>query len=85
MQAIQIQNYIIKNFGESKHDPHKLSNALELTAKEFNLDTFKLFLLVIENRPIEEEFTHSYGFHTANGREIINTFKFFYNNDTNKD
>ena len=85
MQAKQIENYIIENYGECKHDPHRFSNALEHTAREFDLDTFKLFLLIIENRPIEEAYTHSYNFHTANGREIINTFKFFYSNEINKD
>ena len=84
MKAKHIENYIVENYGECKQDPHKFSYALELTAKEFNLDTFKLFLLVLENQPIDEAYTHSYGFHTANGREIINTFKFFYNSHTNQ-
>ena len=80
MKANQIEKYLVYNFGEYKHDPKKIEKALKQTAKEFNLDTFKLFLLAIENRPIEELHTHSYGFQTANGREIIDTFKFFYNN-----
>tara|TARA_B110000908_G_C10162396_1_gene406716 strand:+ start:620 stop:880 length:261 start_codon:yes stop_codon:yes gene_type:complete len=83
MKAKQIENYLIENFGECKHNPYRISTALEHTAREFNLDTFKLFMLVIENRPIEEEFTHSYGFHTANGRQIVDTFKFFYSNAIN--
>ena len=85
MKAIQIENYINNNYGECKQDPHRFSKALEHTAREFNLDTLKLFLLIIENRPIEEAYTHSYGFQTANGREIINTFKFFYSNEINQD
>ena len=28
--------------------------------------------VLIENRPIDGLHTHSYGFHTANGRELIN-------------
>ena len=80
MKAKQIENYIIENYGECKHDPKQLSKALKQTAKFFNLDTFKLFLLIIENRPIDEANTHSYGFHTPNGREIVNTFKYFYYN-----
>jgi len=40
-------------------------------AEELEHDAFELLLLLIENRPIDSLHTHSYGFHTANGRYII--------------
>tara|TARA_R110002020_G_C15892681_1_gene740222 strand:- start:109 stop:366 length:258 start_codon:yes stop_codon:yes gene_type:complete len=85
MKPNEIKNYLLENYGECRHNEKQFSEALIETAKEFNLDTFKLFKLIVENIPIEEAYTHSYGFQTANGREIIDTFKFFYNNDTNQD
>lgn len=80
MKANEIKNYLVENYGECRHDEKQFSKALIQTAKEFNLDSFKLFKLIVENRPIESMHTHSYGFQTANGREIINTFKNLYYN-----
>ena len=80
MKANEIKNYLVENYGECRHDEKQFSKALIETAKEFNLDSFKLFKLIVENRPIESMHTHSYGFQTANGREIINTFKNLYYN-----
>ena len=37
-----------------------------------------LFHLLVENEPINSLMTHSYGFHTANGRGIINRIKDYY-------
>ena len=75
MKPNEIKNYLVENYGECRHNPKQFSKALIETSKEFNLDTFKLFKLIVENEPIQGFHTHSYGFHTANGREIINTFK----------
>ena len=35
----------------------------------------ELMELLLDNRPITALHTHSYGFHTANGRGIINSLK----------
>ena len=35
----------------------------------------ELMELLLDNRPITALYTHSYGFHTANGRGIINSLK----------
>ena len=37
-----------------------------------------LFHLLVENTPIPSLHTHSYGFHTANGRGIIERIKSYY-------
>ena len=79
MKAQEIQDYIETNYGEVRHDINAMESALKLTADEYNIDTKELFHLVIENVPMKN--THSYGFHTAYGRELINTFQFRYSKE----
>lgn len=81
MNAKQIENYLVLNYGGLKHCPHKMSKAIKQTSKIFDIDRKKLFHLIVENEPIKECYTHSYGFHTQTGRNIINTFQnYYYNN-----
>lgn len=81
MKAKQIESYLVENYGECRHNSKQFEKALEITSKKYEIDSFKLFLLIVENRPIESMYTHSCGFHTANGRELINNFKNnYYNN-----
>ena len=80
MKANEIKNYLVENYGYCKHNPKQFSKALTETSEEFNLNTFELFKLIVENEPIKGFNTHSYGFHTAYGREVIDTFKHFYYN-----
>ena len=54
-----------------RHDVEALACAVNDMAEELEHDAFELLLLLIENRPIDSLHTHSYGFHTANGRYII--------------
>ena len=77
MKAQEIQDYIETKYGEVRHDTNAMELALQVTADEFEVNTKELFHLVIENVPMEH--THSYGFHTAYGRELINTFEYKYN------
>jgi hypothetical protein len=81
MKAKQIESYLVENYGECRHNPTQFEKALGITSKSYEVDSFKLFLLIVENRPIESMHTHSYGFHTANGRELIENFQNnYYNN-----
>ena len=43
--------------------------------EELEYDECELMYLLLENRPIDALHTHSYTFHTANGRYIIETLK----------
>ena len=54
-----------------RHNVEALACAVNDMAEELEYDAFELLLLLIENRPIDNLHTHSYGFHTANGRYII--------------
>lgn len=69
-------SYIVKNYGSPRHDMKALTRACNKLAKEEGLDAKDLFLLLIENKPMG--FTHSYGFQTAYGRELIQTLQNYY-------
>ena len=76
MTAEQVEKYIREDLGkEPRHDCYALADAITDMAKELDHDECELMYLLLENRPINVLYTHSYGFHTANGREIINKLK----------
>ena len=85
MTGKQIEKYI-KSLGYTpKHDCEALSSAINDMIKSVDDGTFhekttakKLLQLLIENKPISALHTHSYGFHTASGRYIIETLKSKY-------
>jgi len=79
MTATQITNYLVNEYGECKHDAYALAEAINQTQQDMDYeDEWDLFHLLIENKPINRLMTHSYGFHTANGREIINKIQDYY-------
>ena len=72
----QIDKYIKTELDMTpRHDVEALACAVNDMAEELEHDAFELLLLLIENRPIDNLHTHSYGFNTANGRYIIETIK----------
>ena len=72
MTGEQIENYILEELGsEPRHDVYALADAINDIAEEVEYDSFHLMRLLLENEPIDALHTHSYGFHTANGRSII--------------
>jgi len=65
---------------ELKHCPDCIAQACNEACYEFSHDNAKdLMKLVFFNDPIVSLHTHSYGFHTATGRHIIETIKDYYN------
>ena len=76
MTGEQVRKYIENELGcEPVHDVDALASAIEEMAEEINANKRELMELLLNNRPITALHTHSYGFHTANGREIINSLK----------
>jgi hypothetical protein len=63
---------------EPKHSFKGLKLACNKLAKETGNKATDLLHLLIENEPIEGAYTHSYGFHTTNGRYLINTLQDYY-------
>ena len=70
--AEQIENYIVNELGcKPRHKLEALAVAINHIADEVDYDSFALMQLLLENKPIDALHTHSYGFHTANGRSLI--------------
>ena len=79
MTGEQVEKYIREDLGmEPRHDCMALADAITDTSLDMDYDECELMYLLLENRPIDALYTHSYGFHTANGREIINRIKEYY-------
>ena len=82
MTGEKVRKYIENELGcEPVHDVDALASAIEEMARELKIKEGKyitgleLMELLLDNRPITALHTHSYGFHTANGRGIINSLK----------
>ena len=76
MTGKQVEKYIRKDLGcEPIHNCEALANAITEMSQQLVYDERELMWLLLENRPINALHTHSYGFHTANGRHIIETIK----------
>ena len=76
MTGKQVEGYIKYNLQMTpRHDCDALAQAVTDMAEELEHDECDLLYLLLENRPIDALHTHSYTFHTANGRHIIETLK----------
>ena len=79
MTGEQVEKYIMTDLNMTpRHDCYALADAISDIAYELEHDECELMYLLLENRPINVLYTHSYGFHTANGREIINNLQHKY-------
>ena len=81
----KVESYITERSGEElRHCPDAVANACNEMIRKFNnefngeLDAKDLMKLLFFNDPIPSLHTHSYGFHTATGRNIIETLKSRY-------
>ena len=78
MRAKQVKDYIENELQSTpRHNLSALAKAITKASKQFNQNEFDMMYLLLENSPIDS-FTHSYGFHTAYGRELINTMQDYY-------
>lgn len=85
MTGKEVKNHIKQLGYEPRHDVNALAQAINLTSEDLeNKRVIKipsdqeLLELLIENKPIPYLMTHSYGFHTENGRSIIERIKNYY-------
>ena len=81
----KVESYITERSGEElKHCPDAVANACNEMIRKFNnefngeLDAKDLMKLLFFNDPIPMLHTHSYNFHTATGRHIIETIENYY-------
>jgi len=76
MTGKQVEGYIKYNLQmKPRHNVDALADAITDMAYELEYDEFELLQLLLENKPIDAIHTHSYGFHTANGRHIIESIQ----------
>jgi len=76
MTGKEVEKYIMRDLGYiPRHDCEALATAITEMAEEIDANERELMELLLDNRPITALYTHSYGFHTANGRGIINSLK----------
>ena len=79
MTGTEVLKYLEKQDGECKHDEYAMAEAVNQTREDMDYENeWDLFHLLVENKPIPSLHTHSYGFHTANGRGIIERIKSHY-------
>ena len=77
--SMDVFEYIQDNLNsEPRHNCESLAKAINDVSRELEFDSFRIMQLLLENKHIDALHTHSYGFHTANGREIINRIKEYY-------
>lgn len=77
MTSKDIQNYIEVNLGQPmRHDPKRLLRATQQVAWVHDLDEWSVLRFMLANEPMQG--THSYGFHTRYGREIVDLFENWY-------
>lgn len=78
MKATQVKDYVVNTLEqEPRHNCSALAKAITKASKRFKQDESDMMSLLLENKPING-FTHSYGFHTAYGRELIETMQDYY-------
>ena len=84
MTGKQVEGYIKYNLQKKvRHNVDALASAVTDMGCELEYDEFELLQLLIENKPIDALHTHSYTFHTANGRHIIESIQQkYYEYDT---
>ena len=83
----KVENYMVERSGEElRHCPAAIAKACNDIAECNYSNHFAraakpmdYMRLLFFNDPIKDLFTHSYGFHTATGRNIIETLKLKYN------
>lgn len=79
MKAKEVKDYIENELQSTpRHDCSALAKAITKASKQFDQDEFDMMHLLLENKPIDGSYTHSYGFHTSYGRELIDTMSTYY-------
>lgn len=79
MRSKQVKDYIENTLEQMpKHNCSALAKAITKASKEFKQDQFDMMMLLLENKPIDGSHTHSYGFHTSYGRDLIDTMSNYY-------
>ena len=72
MKAKEVENYIIEELGEQpRHNMDAMAESITYVSNYTEIAARELMELLLANRPTSDGMSHSYGFHTANGRSLI--------------
>ena len=83
MTKNQVEMYIRTDLDSTpRHNCAALASAINEVAEEVGHDSYALMELLLCNTPIPELWTHSNGFHTRNGRGLIEAMQHAYNTYT---
>ena len=74
-----IKQWFAENGFKPRHNIKSMKEAINNASEDLGADTYDLLLLLVANEPIHSMNTHSYGFHTSNGRYIIELIQNYYN------
>jgi replication initiation and membrane attachment protein DnaB len=80
-----IKQWFAKNGLKPRHNIKSMKEAINKASEDLGADTYDLLLLLVANEPIDSMHTHSYGFHTSNGRYIIELIQDYYNQSERSD
>ncbi len=79
MTGEEVEVYIREELdSEPRHNVDALASAISIVAEKVNHNEYELMQLLLDNKPIPKLMTHSYGFHTHGGRELIEGMKNYY-------
>ena len=75
-----VTEYITEELGmKPRHNTEAIAEACNEMSMIHEVEANDIMRLILANEPIPTMYTHSYGFHTANGRGLIDEFKLLYN------
>lgn len=86
MKAKEVENYIIEELGEQpRHNMDAMAESITYVSNYTEIAARELMELLLANRPTSDGMSHSYGFHTRDGRELINLMqdKYYEYSSTN--
>ena len=78
MKAKQMENYLIETYGKVVHDMDNMEYACGELANLHDISAEDIFFFMVENKPIDTMYTHSYGFNTSEGRALKQQFESYY-------
>ena len=74
-----VERYITEELGQKpRHNTDLLAQAINEVADDVDCNEYNLMELLLANVPIDFMHTHSYGFHTENGRHLIESMQHKY-------
>tara|TARA_R110002051_G_C8498457_1_gene464338 strand:+ start:317 stop:571 length:255 start_codon:yes stop_codon:yes gene_type:complete len=84
MTGEEVEIYIKEDLGhEPRHNVDALASAISIVASKVDHNEYELMQLLLDDKPIPKLMTHSYGFHTHSGRELIEGMKNYYYEENN--